>query len=745
MSKWILSEKEFNIKNIANYESIMCQGNGYIGIRNSHEEKYVYGNRAALINGVFNAPVGESAELSVLPDVTNFDISIDDCDFSMLTGKTDNYMRELNLKNAESVRELLWTSPDGKRVKMKFSRIVSDVKKHIFAQKITISALDDIKAVCVSGIDGKVTNSGVSHFGPTTLKRYTDNTIGLTADTLQSDVRVSVCSAFDCDKKTDFEVVTDRRGIYFKFGLDLKQGETVTIEKISAYATSRDFEYIQKEAENVTDDCLSYVKEARKAGYDALVEENAKVWGKFWDEKGINIESDNELYESALNFSLYHLKIMANGRDNRLGIGAKALSGEGYKGHSFWDTEIFVLPFYIFNAPETARKLLEYRYRLLEVSRKKAEKYGFSGAMYPWESAWIDDGETCPEFGDIDIDTGERRRLPMSTDEVHISADIAYGVWMYFMATNDIDFMEKYGYEIVIQTAHFWTSKAEERNGRYEILNVIGPDEYKEGVNNNAYTNYMAHFNMELALSFLEALNGETKKRLEEKYDLEEIREKILSVKDKLYLPAADEDGIIPQFDGFSDLKPVDITGYKESSEIFTILSDYPFEEINNMQVCKQADNVMLFYTLKNKFNAEEMKKNFMYYEERTLHDSSLSMCMHSVVASYIGEKQMAEKLYRDCCVVDYGEENNNSAIGIHAAAIGGIWIAAVMGFCGLRADEDGLHINETLPEGIKCIEFPVLYKNSEYKVKVTEGKCEIKRISGESQEIKINGEMRNV
>lgn len=745
MSKWILTEREFNIKNMGNYESLMYQGNGYMGIRNSFEEKYVKSNRATVINGVFNIPSGEVPEISVLPDTTNFDISIDGYDFSLLIGELNGYKRELDLTNGESRREVLWTTPDGKNVSLKFNRIVSDVKKHIFAQKVAVEAQDDMEIVFLSGIDGKVTNSGVSHFGVTALKHYGDKTIGWTSQTLQSGVKVGVCSAFSCNINTPFEIVTDRRGIYFKFTLNLKKGESTVIEKISSYATSRDFEYTKKEIENVSDDCFNYLSEAKKMGYDALLSESADSWEAFWKENGININAENDLYERALNFSLYHLKIMASGRDNRLGIGAKALSGEGYKGHSFWDTEIFILPFYIFNAPQSARKLLEYRYRLLETARKKAEKYGFLGAMYPWESAWLDDGETCPEFGDIDIETGERRRLPMSTDEVHIGADIVYGVWLYFMATNDVDFMEKCGYEIILLTALFWTSKVTKRNGRYEILNVIGPDEYKEGVDNNAYTNYMAHFNMELALDFIETGDEKIKQKLNEKYDLADIKNRILSVKDKLYLPVADENGIIPQFDGFSDLKPIDISGYRESSELFRILSDYPFEEINNMQVCKQADNVMLFYTLKDRFSNEEIKKNFEYYEARTLHDSSLSMCMHSVVASYMGDKLMAEKLYRDCCVVDYGEENNNSSAGIHAAAVGGIWIATVMGFCGLRVNDNGLHINPALPDGIKGIDFPFKYKNSSYRVKVTADNCNIERISGKAEKIILNGETKTV
>lgn len=741
MRNWIMFEKEFNIKNMANYESVMCQGNGYMGIRNAHEEKYVSSNRVALVNGVFDTPEGETAELAVLPDVTNFDIYVNGYDFSMITGELNDYCRELNLKTAESVRKVLWTSPDGKKVRFEFRKFVSDVKKHIFAQKITISALDDIELSCISGIDGKITNSGVSHFGVTVLKHYGEGVIGLSAETLQSKVQVCVCTSVKCDKTNDFELKTERRGIYDKFKFSLKKGETVCFEKISSYATGRDFEYAEKEPESITNDCYIYLKEAMEMGYDHLAEENAASWKKFWDEKRISIESDNDLYQNALNFAMYHLKIMANGNDSRLGVGAKALSGEGYKGHSFWDTEIFILPFYIFNEPNTARKLLEYRYNLLEVACEKAKKYGYSGAMYPWECAWIDDGEVCPEFGDIDVETGEQRAMPMGSEEIHITADIVYGIWMYYMATDDVDFMEKYGYEIVILSALFWASRAVERNGRYEILKVIGPDEYKEGVNNNAYTNYMAHFNMELALKYIDVLSEETKQRIEKKYSIVTIKEKILEVKDKLYLPVADENGIIPQFDGFSNLKPIDITDYKETFDIFQILSDYPFEEINNMQVCKQADNVMLFYTLKDKFKKEEIEKNFEYYEERTLHDSSLSMCMHSVVASYIGNKQMAEKLYRDCCVVDYGEENNNSKTGIHSASIGGIWIAAVMGFCGVRADEEGLHISKNLPDGIKRIQFPIIYKNSGYELKISSDNCEIKRISGLPQSIIINEE----
>lgn len=746
MEKWIVSEKNFNLKKLCDKESLMCQGNGYIGIRNSLEEHYINEKRGAFINGVFNEPAGEVTELAVLPDVLNLEISINDEMVNLLSGEIKEYKRELNLKNGESIRKFLWTSKNGTSAYVEYKRIVSLVKKHIVAQKISITPLCDAKINLFSGIDGKTTNSGVQHFGAISKRKYPDGIIGIYSETIESKIPIAIHSAIKTNGESERKVTAERRGLYININAERKKNETLCLEKFSSYSTLRDFEYINGgTTEQVNENGKKYLNEAILLGYDSLFEESGMAWKNFWNEHTIRIESQNKFYELAMNFAQYHLKIMASGIDSRMGVGAKALSGEGYKGHSFWDTEMFILPYYIFNDPTTARKLLEYRHSMLKIACEKAKKYGFAGAMYPWECAWQDYGEACPDWGDMDLETGEVRRNMMGEIEIHINCDIAYGVWQYYCATKDIDFMEKFGCEIITLTAAFWVSRVVLKNDRYEILNVIGPDEYKDNVNNNAYTNYMAYFNMQLVLKLAEFISPDTIEKMNKLHKFDKILENIKEILPKMYLPKADKDGIIAQFDGIRNLKDIDTSVYKNREKVGTIFEDYGFAEIQKMQVFKQADTIMLLYALENFFSEKEIKENYEYYEKRTLHDSSLSMCAHALVASRIGHAEEAEKMFLASCSVDLGENTDNSAEGIHSASIGGIWLSFAMGFCGIRITENGLNISPTLPTDWEEYEIPICIKGGKIKLIVNKNGHQIERLTGEKTDITVNGELIHI
>jgi len=739
MHRWKIREFGTKFSKTRKYESIMTQGNGYMGIRNSLSESYPSGTRAALINGVFNTPEGDVSELAILPDVTNIEISIGEENFSSLFCDKTDYIRELDMKTGESFRQVIWTPAEGGKFQITFKRIVSDVKEHIIAEKISVKALEgDGEFEIKTGIDGKITNCGVQHFGIVRKSSYKDGSIGVYAETLQSKVGIAVSSYIVCDAKK--RISADRRSVFQSFNFKCNEGDSFTFEKISSYATSRDFEYKTSEVavEKVKNDSLEYLSEAVRMGYDALREESAESWREFWEEKEIKIETDDEFYAQAVNFAIYHLHIMANRNDNRLGIGAKALTGEGYKGHSFWDTEMFILPYYIYNEPETARNLLEYRYNLLNKACEKAKEYGYEGAMYPWEGAWIDDGETCPKYGEMDMGTGEIRENKMCSIEVHVNAAIAYGVYQYFVATGDIDFMKRCGYEIIILTGLFWTSRAEFVNGRYEILDVIGPDEYKDNIDNNAYTNYMAQLNMSLAAKYIDCMDSQTYDRLNEKYNLCDILEKLNNVLNGLYLPKPNVDGIIEQFDNCMSLKEIDTSPYKNNENVCMIFADYDHSDILKMKVFKQADTVMLMYARKECFTDEIIKKNLEYYEKFTLHDSSLSMCIHSLVAARVGDMQMADNVFRDALSVDIGENVNNSDIGIHAASIGGIWLALVMGYGGLCVNEEGLSLAPKLPNHIEKYQFRICYKGSKLLIIVDKTGANIVRECGEPVKLKM-------
>ena len=744
MSKWNLVLDKPDLVRMKKRESVWTQGNGYMGVRASYEEAYTNAVRNTLINGVFDCPKGEVPELAVIPDATNCDLILDKAVFSMIYGTVDKFNAGLNMENGEFKRELEWTSPDGRKYALAFSRIVSDARKHIMAQKVSVTPLsEDAEIEIRTGLDGRVTNSGVQHFNNPEKRAYPDGIKGMYLTTLQSKVDVAIHYFVKCSDECGERVVIDRRGLYSAISKKLNKGDTFTVEKIVSFAHSRDMEYADESEyneEKLRNDGKAYLNDAMSLGYDKLLEESAMSWKDFWESSLVEVKSGNDFVDKAVIFAQYHLHIMASRDDNRLGIGAKALSGEGYMGHSFWDTEIYILPYYLCTEPQVARRLLEYRYKLLPVAKNKANRFGFKGAMYPWESAWITDGEACLEYGDIDLITGQKRKFMMSETEIHITAGISFAVWQYYCMTGDEEFMREYGNEILVRTAIFWSERAEKRNGRYEICGVIGADEYKEDVDNNAYTNYMAHKNLVLAKKILKKKPSYLMNKLSRDYNMDELSKKISEVADNLYLPMPEEDGIINQFDGVKNLKPKDITYYKNLDTVFDIFKDYGLAEILEMAVFKQADLVMLFYLMSDKFDEDTIRKNFEYYEERTLHDSSLSMCIHALVAVRLGMKEMAQKFFYDCCCVDLGENTNNSDSGIHSASIGGIWLATVMGYGGLRISDDGLSINPVLPEGWESYSFPVNYKGSKIKVSVDKNGCQAERVSGNEVTIMING-----
>ncbi|MBE7011341.1 MAG: glycoside hydrolase family 65 protein [Ruminococcaceae bacterium] len=743
MSKWILTSDKPDLGRMRKHESIWTQGNGYMGVRASFEEAYTKAVRNTLINGVFDCPKGEVPELAVIPDATNCDITLDKEVFNMICGKVDKYEASLNMENGEFTRLVEWTCPKGKKYALAFSRIVSDARKHIMAQKVSVTPLsDDADVELLTGLDGKVTNSGVQHFNNPEKRAYPDGVKGMYLTTLQSKVDVAIHFGLKISHECNEGISIDRRGLYSRLSRKVQKGETFTVEKIVSYAHSRDFEYADGEYndEKLRSDGRAYLNEAIDMGYDKLLEESSLSWKNFWESSLVDVKSGNDFVDKAVVFSQYHLHIMASHDDNRLGIGAKALSGEGYMGHSFWDTEIYILPYYLCTQPRVARRLLEYRYMLLPVAKNKANRFGFKGAMYPWESAWITDGEACLEYGDIDLLTGKKRKFMMAETEIHITAGVSFAVWQYYCMTGDEEFMAEYGNEILVRTAIFWADRAEKKNGRYEICGVIGADEYKEDVDNNAYTNYMAHKNLVLADKILRENPNHICNKLSREYDMEDMAKKIAEVAENLYLPMPEEDGIINQFDGVKSLKPKDITYYKNLDTVFDIFKDYGLAEILEMAVFKQADLVMLFYLMSDKFDKETIRKNFEYYEERTLHDSSLSMCIHALVAVGLGMNEMADKFFYDCLCVDLGENTNNSDTGIHSASIGGIWLATVMGYGGLRINDSGISISPILPQGWESYSFPIYYRGSKIKVFVDKAGCRAERVSGDEITITLNG-----
>ena len=738
---WIVSEIKFEEKYIGKTEAIFALGNGYIGLRSANEERYLNEKRDLFISGTFNkANKNEVTELPNVADVTEIEIFINGKHLMLNASNNKENVKYLNLKTGELNRTFVYLDEEGNKYSLKFNRFVAQDRLHVIVNRVEITPLSKTANIrFISGINGQVTNTGSQHFNEGEKRVYEYKYIQMLQETSESCITFIQNSAHNIyingDKIEEKpELSIDRRKVTISNNYDLTQGQTLVIEKFSNIYTTRDTTSENLTIEQIRDASLDEIKEISNMSYEILFNSNKEVWSSYWNDQNIVIEG-NDYDQLAIRFAQYHLKVMTPSHDNRCGIAAKGLSGEGYKGHSFWDTEIFILPFYTYSKPEIARKLLEYRYLSIGGARKKAKDNGYEGAMYPWESAWLEDGEVTPVWGAVDIVTGKSTKIWSGFIEQHITSDITFAIWQYYMVTNDEDFMEKYGYEIMFDTAIFWASRLErdEIKQRYHINEVIGPDEYKEHVDNDAFTNWLAYWTIETAINYYNKLkesDSEVIRKLESKLSLQNAMENWTTKLPKIYLPEPrDLDNVIPQNDTFLSLEDIDLTKYKNQEHIGSMFKDYNLDQVNKIQVVKQADVVMLLYLLEHKFSKEVKKANYDYYEKRTLHDSSLSLSTHSILASDIDEKDLAYKLFQEATKIDLGENMKTSDHGIHAASLGGLWQIVVNGFGGVRMVGGNLRINPKLPENWSRLSFSFMWKGNKLDIELTkEGiKIEVK------------------
>lgn len=739
---FIVAQEQFNQNFTGKAEAIMCQGNGYMGIRAATEENYIGNVRNTFISGTFNKFGDEVTELPNVADVIALPFIINGEALDLSKGTVDDYLQTLNLKNGLLSRDFTWTSNNGDTLQFCFKRMVSMANRHLIVQEASVSCLNsDVSISLASGINGQVSNSGSQHFVEGEKRCYDKKYLQSVMQTSQSNIDFVINSAhkFSIDG-SDYEpqgmVTIERRKIFVKYGINLAKGQNLTLTKMSTIHTSRDDERSPKNVSELKVSGLAELKDALKLSFNAHLEASAKVWiQEVWDKKDIIVDTKNSFDQLALRFALYHLTVMSPVHDNRMNIGAKGLSGEGYKGHTFWDTEIFMLPHFILADPKAARSLIEYRYRCINGARRKAKENGCEGAMYPWESAWIDDGEVTPLYGAADVVTGEAIKIWTGIIEQHITSDVAYGAYYYFMVTGDQEFMDNCGYEIIMDTAKFWQSRLEYNKtlDRYEINGVIGPDEYKEHVNNNAYTNYMAHWNIKLAMEYANKLKSDSPEiydRINMEIDIEQTYKKWEEKLGKIYLPAANCDLIVPQDDTFLSLPHINLDKYKQCPDVGTIYHDYNMDQINSMQVSKQADVLVLFYIMENLFEKDVKKANFYFYEERCLHDSSLSLSTHSILASDLHEKAQAYSLFSRACQIDLGTVMTSSDAGVHAASFGGIWQCAVNGFAGVRVVGGKLRITPNLPDAWDSMSTKIYWQGQALKLDITKEVLQITNLT---------------
>jgi trehalose/maltose hydrolase-like predicted phosphorylase len=457
---------------------------------------------------------------------------------------------------------------------------------------------------------------------------------------------------------------------------------------------------------------------ARRLGWQKVVQEHEEAWAERWQRSHFEIEGDPAA-ERALRFAMYHLNSAANPADERVSIGARGLTGEDYHGHVFWDTEIYLLPFFILTWPEAARALLMYRFRTIDGARAKAAVMGWRGAMYAWESA--DTGaESTPQ--QVVLPDGHIVDILCGKQEQHITADVAYAVWQYWEATRDEQFLLDAGAEIILETGRFWSSRAQpEPDGYCHIRGVIGPDEYHEQIDDNAFTNVMARWNIRRALDVAAMLRERWPDHwvgLSSRLGLTDGE--IAHWRTVAHTMATGwnpQTGLFEQFAGFFGLDDIDLSAYEGRSVPMDCVLGR--ERTQRTKVIKQADVVALLGLLPEEFPGDSAAANFRYYEPRCCHGSSLSGAMHALVAARLGYSDIALRYFQDAAAIDLADTHTTIAGGLHVAALGGTWLTAVLGFGGLSLRSDGIAFDPKLPASWRNLGFGIEWRGHRLKIRI--------------------------
>jgi beta-phosphoglucomutase len=713
---WTVIETQFSPELLHSRETLFTIGNGYLGTRGSFEEGYPQDLSATLIHGVFDDVPIVYTELANCPDWLPISLSINGETFRLDQGTVLKYQRQLDVQQGILSRMVRWCSPNGRTVDLRFERWASLDDPHVLAVRCEIEPVDFDGFVEVqASLNGYPENQGFNHWELIQQGKQ-DHSIWLSSRTRGSRIQLGMTAQLTivgADATPQGTSVPGYPTLSATFLVN--EGQTYAVEKLITVFTSRDIEDPLAAA-------LS--KLSALSDYKTLRAAHRAAWAHRWTYSDIDIEGDLRA-QLAIRYNLFQLLICGSSTDDRVSIPAKTLSGFGYRGHAFWDTEIFILPFFTFTQPEIARNLLSYRYHTLDGARRKALHYGYKGAMYAWESADTGD-EVTPRWALPNQPYGEDVRIWCRDQEIHISADVPYAIWQYWQATGDDLWMRDYGAEIVLDTAIFWSSRVDLniKSERYEIREVIGADEYHEHVSNNAFTNRMAQWHLEKALylyDWLQEHYPEQAAALHAKLNLsQERRSRWKDIVQCIWIPYDPSTGLIEEFEGFFKLKDINLADYEPRTKSMQALLG--IEGANQQQVLKQPDVLMLLYLMRFTqafpYSEEWLRTNWDYYAPRTdiTYGSSLGPAIHAILASDLEKVSEAYERFMQAAMVDLEDVRDNAADGIHGASAGGLWQAVVFGFGGIQLKEnDGPVATPHLPPGWTRLRFRLHWRGQWY------------------------------
>lgn len=721
--RWRIKEKGWDPNMQKIRETQFTQGNGNFCCRGVLEEIPYDSTPGTFLAGLFDRTGAQITELVNCPNPINLRIDAYGEKLDVVAMDVLQHERVLDMRDGVLNRQTMYKTTHKKRILYQSRRFISMHNKHLGVMEVHVTPMDapmtfNVQTIIDTGVfnKGVLTEGRKIHYQPHEVSS-TDDLAYLCVKTFENQTLVAYATSLEICRRDRCRLVAERA-----VKLRVKKGETITFRKFFTVYTSR-----RVKPHELKRQCISAVKKARRTGLKRLFGEHQRVWRKRWTNANVDIEGDLGA-DQALRFNIYHLIIVGNKINNDVSIGARTLSGEAYRGHIFWDAELFIVPFFIYTHPEMAHNQLMYRFHRLDAARANAFAKGYKGALYPWESA--DSGEECTPSWAKDFD-GTIIRITTLDYEHHIVADIAFAVHHYVRATGDLSFMWNYGSHILTETARFWADRVtfNKKRNRYEIHDAMGPDEFHEKVDNSAFTNVMAQWNLQAASNWYNLAKERFPRRLkslERKLKLTQREIKHWRrIASKMYIPYNRKKKLIAQFDGYFKLRDPRITELDDNF-MPCMPSSVDYRNIDETQLVKQADVVMLLHLFGDRYKLEEKRRNYYYYEKRALHKSSLSPAIHSAVGLQVGDEDKALHYFAHALSTDLADIHGNAADGIHAASAGGTWQTAIMGFAGMQIHDDHISFNPYLPPSWKAIKFAVWFKGARLRVSIDHKKVAI-------------------
>ncbi|GAB6088997.1 glycoside hydrolase family 65 protein [Spirochaeta dissipatitropha] len=743
---WRITETEFHPEKVAADETVFALANGHIGIRGTFEEQRCIYHNGTYINGFYETePIvyGESAygfpklkqQMLNITDGNIIELYVDEDPLDLSTGTVHEYRRSLDMRSGISTRHVRWESPGGKIINLNVRRLVSFRRKHVAAidwecipenesAVLTIMSKLEGKQRAVSSAD----DPRVAH----SLSRNALIPKGKKIDDLEGSMQhitrntglgllVTMRNILRTKAEYSAEAHTYPQEIVHSYRVEAEPGQIVHLDKIYTYHTSMD-----KRSPDLNRPAKRVRNEAYSLGFEGLAKEQRDYLQDFWKHTDVEIQGDIALQQS-LRFNMFHL-LQAAGQDGFTNIGAKGLTGEGYEGHYFWDTEIYALPFFTYTKRDIARKLLEFRIHTLDQARARARELHHKGALYPWRT--INGNEASAYF-------------PAGTAQYHINADIVFAMKKYVLATGDENLLLQGGAEVVIETARFWYDLGDFIPSKGFCINeVTGPNEYTTLVNNNVFTNMMARQNLQYAVELEKWLSSEHPALYDDIVDrlILHPRESVNWAKaaKSMYIPYDEKKSLYPQDENFFDKAVWDFKNTPKSN--YPLLLYYHPLTIYRYQVLKQPDLVLALFLQGQHFSPEEKRLNFDYYDPLTTGDSSLSACVQSIVAAEVGNTEKAYHYFMKTVRMDLDDVNGNVKDGVHTAAMAGSWLSMIYGFIGLRDYEGLLSFNPHLPDAWESIRTNLQYRGSSLAIELNRKGLQLSWNGAEEIKIEVRG-----